>query len=192
MGNKSAKLTADKQWLEKNCPGAGQISANRWRNRKRLNCPAWEGKCSPSAVKSLKDVLQAELNAEINPKKKTKRLTEWQHLKAWMAENDKRTATREEKKKKKQNQTLGESKTCNSTPPPYVPTPGPSQPTTPSNPFTNVQNPYAPGPYSSSRRALNLMSKNYHREEEDLGKDPSYRDMGDSQTLQALQANIQC
>lgn len=26
MGNKSTKLTADEQWLEKKCPGAGQTA----------------------------------------------------------------------------------------------------------------------------------------------------------------------
>ena len=35
MGNRATKLTADEQWLEKKCPGAGQISAYRWRNPKK-------------------------------------------------------------------------------------------------------------------------------------------------------------
>lgn len=166
MGNSETKLTADEQWLEKKYPGAGRISLNRWRNRKKFNCPAWEGKCNPSAVAALKEKLQSELNTETKTKTKSKRLTEWQYFKAWMAENDKRTATREIKQKNKQKQSP--------TPPPYMPTPCPtSAPPVCEKPSTKT-----PGPYDSARRALALVSKNHHSEEGDLGKDPYDREQG--------------
>uniref|UniRef100_A0A3Q4GRD2 Reverse transcriptase/retrotransposon-derived protein RNase H-like domain-containing protein n=1 Tax=Neolamprologus brichardi TaxID=32507 RepID=A0A3Q4GRD2_NEOBR len=48
MGNQLTKLTTDEQWLEKQSPGTGQISANRLRNPKKI-------KSSPSALTHLKE-----------------------------------------------------------------------------------------------------------------------------------------
>lgn len=162
MGNKSTKLTADEQWLEKKCPGAGQISANRWRNPKKFKCPAWEGKCNPSAVITLKETLQAELNNAKSPKKKIKRTQELKYFKAWKEEEDRRS----EKRKKKKETTLQSLQ-----PPLYVPAPSAPEPQS-KNPFTSQPN---PNPYAQARSALNCMTRN---PQEDIGKDPSGRDMG--------------
>lgn len=102
MGNEASKLTADEQWLEKKCPGAGQTSACRWRNQKKTKCPTWEGKCSPSALTKLKETLQAEINTEKNPKKKTKRIQELQYFKAWKEEEERRSENRQKRQKKKE------------------------------------------------------------------------------------------
>ncbi|KAL3992405.1 DNA excision repair protein ERCC-4 [Sarotherodon galilaeus] len=98
MGNEASKLTADEQWLEKKCPGAGQISASRWRNPKKTKCPTWEGKCSPSALTQLREALLKEIAETKNLRKKGKCSHELQYFKAWKAE----AARREESKKKRQ------------------------------------------------------------------------------------------
>ncbi|CAI5696995.1 unnamed protein product [Oreochromis niloticus] len=104
MGNKTTKLTADEQWLEKKCPGAGQISACRWRNPKKTKCPTWEGKCSPSALTQLEVALKTEKkNSEKDPKKKLKREEEYKLFQAWETEAERRT---ENKKKKEENKKL--------------------------------------------------------------------------------------
>lgn len=113
----------------------------------------------------LKETLQAEINTEKNPKKKTKRIQELQYFKAWKEEEERRSENRQKRQKKK------ETALQNSQPPPYVPMPSVPEPQS-KNPFTNQSNPYA-----QARHALNCMAVNKNPQE-DIGKDPTGRDMG--------------
>lgn len=165
MGNKSTKpeLTADEQWLEKKCPGAGQISANRWRNPKKTNCTAWEGNCSPGQIQQLSKCLHAEIE-KTSGKKKVLRMYEYvSFFVPWQEESKKR----EEKRNKKQNKQSKKSPTETTNPPPYQPppsTPGPpdTEQPYPPNPYPPVsKNPFVKpqDPYVSARQQLNLMTR---------------------------------
>ncbi|KAL4009640.1 hypothetical protein ACER0C_003492 [Sarotherodon galilaeus] len=165
MGNKSTKpeLTADEQWLEKKCPGAGQISANRWRNPKKTNCTAWEGNCSPGPIQQLSKCLQAEIE-KTSGKKKNLRMFEYvSFFVPWQEESKKR----EEKRNKKQNKQSKKPPTETTNPPPYqTPPSAPGPPDTeqpyPPNPYPPVsKNPFVKpqDPYVSARQQLNLMTR---------------------------------
>lgn len=101
MGNQPIKLTADEQWLEKTCPGAGQISVNRWRNPRKTKSCNWEGKCSPSAVTQLGAALKQEITLTKDPKKKLKRKEEYRFFQAWKSETERRTENKIKKEEKK-------------------------------------------------------------------------------------------
>ncbi|KAL3981334.1 collagen type VI alpha [Sarotherodon galilaeus] len=165
MGNKSTKpeLTADEQWLEKKCPGAGQISANRWRNPKRTNCTAWEGNCSPGQIQQLSKCLHAEIE-KTSGKKKVLRMFEYvSFFVPWQEESKKR----EEKRNKKQNKQSEKPPTETTNPPPCQPPPSaPGPPETeqpyPPNPYPPVsKNPFVKpqDPYVSARQQLDLMTR---------------------------------
>ncbi|CAI5681501.1 unnamed protein product [Oreochromis niloticus] len=154
MGNKSTKpeLTADEQWLEKKCPGAGQISANRWRNPKKTNCTAWEGNCSPGQIQQLSKCLHAEIE-KTSGKKKVLRMYEYvSFFVPWQEESKKR----EEKRNKKQNKQSKKPTTETTNPPPDTEQPYPPNPYSPvsKNPFVKPQDPYV-----SARQQLNLMTR---------------------------------
>uniref|UniRef100_A0A669BSM8 Reverse transcriptase RNase H-like domain-containing protein n=1 Tax=Oreochromis niloticus TaxID=8128 RepID=A0A669BSM8_ORENI len=165
MGNKSTKpeLTADEQWLEKKCPGAGKISANRWRNPKKTNCTAWEGNCSPGQIQQLSKCLHAEIE-KTSGKKKVLRMFEYvSFFVPWQEESKKR----EEKRNKKQNKQSEKPPTETTNPPPCQPPPSaPSPPDTeqpyPPNPYSPVsKNPFVKpqDPYVSARQQLDLMTR---------------------------------
>ncbi|XP_019207501.1 uncharacterized protein LOC109197025 [Oreochromis niloticus] len=164
MGNKSTKpeLTADEQWLEKKCPGAGKISANRWRNPKKTNCTAWEGNCSPGQIQQLSKCLHAEIE-KTSGKKKVLRMFEYVNFFVpWQEESKKR----EEKRNKKQNKQSKKPPTETTNPPLYqTPPSAPGPPDTeqpyPPNPHPPVsKNPFVKpqDPYVSARQQLDLMT----------------------------------
>lgn len=165
MGNKPTKpeLTADEQWMEKIHPGAGQISANKWRNPDKLNCVAWKGISNPTPVQQLGQCLKEEIEKS-KGKKKGRRMSEYVSFFVPWQEESKR---REEKRKEKQNKQAKKVPTETTNPPPYKPQPsapnpfeaGQPSPPTPcptisKNPFTSPQDPYA-----SVKTQLKLMTQ---------------------------------
>lgn len=185
MGNKSTKpeLTADEQWLEKKCPGAGQISSNRWRNPDKLKCPTWEGKCSPTSVQQLGKCLQEEIG-KCKGKKKNQCMSEYiTFFVPWQEESKRREENRSKKQSKQQDKDQKQvpipHPACVQPPPYQIPSqasaPPPPPPQNPKNPFLQPS-----GPYGPAIHALNLRKNNYPtpQEQEDIGKDPSGRDMG--------------
>lgn len=159
MGNKPTKpeLTADEQWMEKNHPGSGYISSNRWRNPHKLNCAAWKGIGNPAPVQQLGQCLKEEIEKS-KGKKRGRRMLEYVSFFVPWQEESKR---REEKRKEKQSKQAKTAPTETANPPPYKPPPSapeaeqPKPPTlcsaTSHNPFPNSD------PYASVKRQLNLM-----------------------------------
>ncbi|CAI5670185.1 unnamed protein product [Oreochromis niloticus] len=160
MGNKSTKpeLTPDEQWMEKKHPGAGQISADRWRNPKnKTNCTAWDGNANPAPIQRLHKCLQQEIE-KTNGKKKDLRTFEYVSFFVPWQEESKR---REDKRKEKQTKQSEKPTTEIVNPPPYQPPPPASAPPDseqPPKPYPPVsKNPFVKpqDPYAAARQQLN-------------------------------------
>lgn len=78
MGNQNGKLTKLELFMEKICPGAGKISANRWRNKSKLPKIERTGECTEEAMIKLESILKEEIR--VTKKKKTKREEEKKKL----------------------------------------------------------------------------------------------------------------
>lgn len=174
MGNKTSKPVAnngqytqkfinDEQWIENKYPGAGKISARRWRNPKKTSCPGWEGTCSPAALTQLKDSLLKEISATTNLRKKGKRTNELTFLDAWKKEQQRRAENREKRQNKKQKQSCEVPEATAAAPPPYVTASA-------STPKQTDKDAAVNNPYGSVQADLAKMSLT-HAPEADIGED---------------------
>lgn len=73
MGNQNGKLTKLELFMEKICPGAGKISANRWRNKSKLPKIERTGECTEEAMIKLESILKEEIRVTKKKKLNAKR-----------------------------------------------------------------------------------------------------------------------
>ncbi|CAI5670961.1 unnamed protein product [Oreochromis niloticus] len=143
--------------MEKKHPGAGRISANRWRDPEKPTCTTWDGNGNPAPVQELHKCLQKEIE-QTSGKEKDLRMSEYvKFFMPWQEESKRRG----DKRKVKQNKQSEKPPTEIVNPPPYQPPPPASappdseqqpQPCPPisKNPFVKSQDPYA-----AARQQLN-------------------------------------